>query len=286
MEDYLRAGRIAADVLRKGAQEVKAGAEYLAVVERVEGLVLEEGALLAFPLNVSCNEDAAHDTAGTGDTRTFSAGDLVKLDLGVQVDGYIADTATTVDLGSHTALVAAAKTALSEAIARVKPGVQVGELGAAIQTAIEAAGYRPVVNLTGHGLARYSIHTSPSIPNFAMAGGARLEEGMVCAIEPFASTGTGHVTDRPKVEIYSQISAKPVRLPSARQIVQAVRDRKGLPFSRRWLPVERPDIALSTLVRSGVLHSYPVLGDRPGSLVSQAEHTVIVTSDGCIVTTR
>jgi methionyl aminopeptidase len=65
-----------------------------------------------------------------------------------------------------------------------------------------------------------------------------------------------------------------------------VRERHGLPFARRWLTGEKLDITLSSLVRSGHLHAYPVLLDVPGSLVSQAEHTVIVTGDGCIVTTR
>ncbi len=285
LENYIRAGEIAAAVLKKGSREVKVGASYLTVVETVEEMVRSEGADLAFPLNVSRNEDAAHDTASSGDERIFISGDLVKLDLGVHIDGYIADTALTVDLGDHTKLVDASRSALSAAIALVKPGARVGDLGAAIQRTIESAGYKPVVNLTGHGLARFGIHTAPSIPNIAVSGGQRLEEGMVFAIEPFATTGAGHVTDRPRVEIFSQISAKPVRLTSARQIVEAVRNRKGLPFSRRWLPVERPEIALSALVRAGVLHPYPVLGDRPGSFVSQAEHSVVTTADGCVVTT-
>ncbi len=286
LDNYVRAGDIAAAVLKKGAREVRVGVSYLTVVETIEEMVRAEGADLAFPLNLSRNEDAAHDTATTGDARIFSPGDVVKLDLGVHIDGYIADTAVTVDLGDHTKLVDASRLALSAAIALVKPGARVGDLGAVIQKTIETSGYKPIVNLTGHGLARFSIHTAPSIPNVAITGGPRLEEGMVFAIEPFATTGAGHVTDRSRVEIFSQISAKPVRLTSARQIVEAVRNRKGLPFSRRWLPVERPEIALTTLVRAGVLHAYPVLGDRPGSFVSQAEHSVVVTADGCVVTTQ
>jgi methionyl aminopeptidase len=109
---------------------------------------------------------------------------------------------------------------------------------------------------------------------------------MVFAIEPFASTGSGHVGERAKKEIYQQVSNKPVRVPSARAVLEQVRERRGLPFSRRWLSDKRSDIALPGLVRTHHLRVYPVLADIAGSLVSQQEHTIIVTSDGCIVTTR
>jgi methionyl aminopeptidase len=156
----------------------------------------------------------------------------------------------------------------------------------AVQTAIESRGYRPISNLTGHGLDQYVLHRSPTIPNIGINGGVVLEEGMVFAIEPFATTGSGHVMEKTRKEIYSQISQKPVRIPAGRAILEQIRDRRGLPFSRRWLKEKRTDLALPTLIRSQVLHVYPVLSDIPGSLVSQAEHTIIVTADGCIVTTR
>jgi len=286
IEQYLEAGRIAARTLHAGAAMVKPGRSVLEVVDGIEAMILEAGAEIAFPLNLSFNEDAAHDTASAGDERTFSAGDLIKLDLGVALDGRIADTALSVDLGGHDTLVAASAAALDRAIALVRPGVTAGELGAAIQAEIEGRGFLPVANLTGHGLAPYQIHTAPTIPNVGIAGGAVLEEGMAIAIEPFATTGSGRVSDRMRTEIYQQIAVKPVRLPSAKRILNQIRERRGMPFSRRWLPQEKVDLALSTLLKGGVLHGYPVLHDVAGSFVSQAEHTLIVTADGCIVTTR
>ena len=283
---YLEAGKIASHVLARSLPLVKIGAPFLRVVEEVEDRVRSEGAGLAFPLNLSLNEAAAHDTASAGDDRLFRAGDVVKMDLGVQLDGYIADTAGTVDLGENAPLLRASRSALEKAISLVKPGVSTGDLGAAIQGEIEAQGFRPVANLTGHGLGRYEIHTPPTVPNVRVHGGAVLREGMVFAIEPFASTGTGLVSDSPRVQIYQQTADRPARLPEARRVLDQVRDRHGLPFARRWLRGEKLDITLSSLVRSGHLHAYPVLRDVPGSLVSQAEHTVIVTGDGCIVTTR
>jgi methionyl aminopeptidase len=285
-DKYRTAGSLAARILREGAQGIRVGASYLELVESIESRVKDEGAALAFPLNLSLNEDAAHDTASWGDERIFAKGDVAKLDLGVQIDGYIADTATTVDLGNNTLLLDASSGALEAAIRAVKPGAAAGTLGAAVQKEIEGRGYRPISNLTGHGLDRYVLHRSPTIPNIGVSGGVKLEEGMVFAIEPFATTGSGHVGEKTRVEIYSQISPKPVRIPAGRTILEKIRDRHGLPFSRRWLGDRKLDLALIALVRSGNLHAYPVLSDVAGSLVSQHEHTVIVTGDGCIVTTR
>jgi methionyl aminopeptidase len=284
-ERYSEAGKIASRVLKSGAGMIRSGVSILEVVESVERMVGDAGAGLAFPLNLSLNDDAAHDTASIGDERLFADGDVAKLDLGVHLDGYIADTAVTVDLGDHSLLVEASQRALEAAIALVRPGVTTGELGGAIQQEIESRGFRPVVNLTGHGLARYAIHTPPNIPNLSIQGGAVLEEGMVFAIEPFASTGSGMVSEKPRVEIFQQISMKPVRLPSARKILGVVRERRGMPFARRWIPAERQDFALSTLIQQDLVRAYPVLADVPGSVVSQHEHTLIVTGDGCIVTT-
>jgi len=286
LDRYRESGRIARKILDKSAGEVRIGASYLEVVEYVEDMVGNEGAGLAFPLNLSLNEAAAHDTASPGDERIFRKGDVVKLDLGVHLDGYIADTATTIDLGNNGLLLDASEQALARAIGCVRPGITAGQLGAAIQHEIESRGYRPVANLTGHGLDRFVIHKPPNIPNIGGEGGAVLEEGMVFAIEPFASTGSGRVNERSRTEIFQQTANKPVRLASARKIIESVRDRRGMPFARRWLPVDKTDLALSALVRMQMLRSYPVLADLAGSLVSQYEHTLIVTEDGCLVTTR
>jgi methionyl aminopeptidase len=284
-ELYIEAGKIASRVLSAGAREIRVGAGFLEVVESIEAMVTDTGAGLAFPLNISLNEDAAHDTASAGDERIFSEGDVVKLDLGVHVEGYVADTATTIDLGDHPLLLEASSEALASAIRLVRPGTSVGELGEVIQKEITSRGFLPVANLTGHGLGRYIIHMPPNIPNIAIAGGAVLEEGMVFAIEPFASTGAGHVSEKTRIEIYQQMLIKPVRMPQARKILDKVRPRNGLPFAKRWLAGTRLDIPLNTLVREQILHAYPVLSDIAGSYVSQHEHTIIVTEEGCTVTT-
>ena len=286
MTCYVEAGKLAKTCREEAAAMVKEGARVLELVDTIEAKILDEGAEIAFPLNISFNNDAAHDTARPGDERTFSEGDLIKVDLGVHVDGYVADTAQTVNLGDHAALVEASREALNGAIAAVKPGISTGELGSIIQEAITSRGFVPVQNLTGHGLSQYQLHGPPNIFNIAQEGGQIIEEGMVFAIEPFASTGTGIVHDAPRAEIYSQIGVKPVRLPPAKKILTEIRDRRSLPFARRWLTPKKTDLALAQMKKAGIIHAYPVLHDEPGSFVSQAEHTMIVTSDGCIVTTR
>lgn len=285
LEKYLEAGKIAKECRDYAAGRVKAGEKILDLVVETEEKIFSMGGEIAFPLNISLNEAAAHDTASPGDERVFGAGNVVKVDLGVHIDGYIADTAVTVDLGKNDLLVEASKAALMAAIAMVRPGVKTGDIGAKVQAEIESRGYRPVANLTGHGLGRYLLHGIPTIPNVGMQGGTELEEGMVFAIEPFASTGSGMVSDASRTEIYSQISPRQIRLPSARKLMKKVAERNSLPFARHWYYEDKADLALAQLVKQNILRGYPVLHDIPGSLVSQAEHTVIVTDDGCIVTT-
>jgi len=285
MEKYLEAGRIARECRDYAAGRVKAGEKVLDVVVDAEQKILSMGGEIAFPLNISLNEAAAHDTASPGDERVFRQGDVVKVDMGVHIDGYIADTAVTVDLGKNDLLVEASKAALQAAIDMVRPGVRTGEIGARVQAEIESRGYRPVANLTGHGLGCYLLHGIPTIPSVGMPGGTVIEEGMVFAIEPFASTGTGMVSDSPRTEIYSQVSSRQIRLPSARKLMKKVSERNGLPFSRHWYYEEKIDLALAQLLKQNIVRGYPVLHDVPGSLVSQAEHTMIVTEDGCTVTT-
>ena len=281
----MEAGAMAKRFREEAAGMVVPGASVLELVDTIEQAILDAGGQIAFPLNISINEDAAHDTAGPGDERLFSEGDVVKVDLGVHIDGYVADTAQTVDLGDHALLVEASREALSAAIALVRPGVTTGELGTVIQHEIESRGFRPVANLTGHGLSQYCLHGDPMIPNVAMTGGAVIEEGMVFAIEPFASTGTGMVSDSTRTVIYSQTANRGVRLASAKRVLNQIRDRRSLPFSKRWLTGDKIDLALSTLKKNGVVRGYPVLHDILGSYVSQTEHTLIVTEDGCVATT-
>jgi len=285
LDRYMQAGAAAKKILEAGARKIQADVSLLEVADFVEDSILDEGFGIAFPVNISLNEAAAHDTPSPGDQRVFTTGDIVKLDIGVHLDGYIADTACTVDLGDQPLLCEASIKARDAAIEAVRPGVAIGTLGGIVAHEIKSRGFLPVANLTGHGLDQYCLHKGPNVPNIPGTGGAVLEEGMVIAIEPFATTGTGFVHDSSRVEIFSQLVNRPVRLPAARKILKDIEGLNGMPFARRHIKVKSADLALARLVNDGVIRAYPVLSDVSGSFVSQAEHTMIVTGDGCIVTT-
>jgi len=285
-ENHREAGRILAQVREEAVDRVEVGTEYFALSEWVEERIRDLGGEPAFPLNISVDEEAAHGAAGPGDDRTIGE-EVVKLDIGVHIDGWLADTAVTVDLAGEDDLVAAAEDALDAAIDEVAAGVDVGEIGAAIEDAIEGYGYRPVVNLTGHGLGHWKQHVPPNIPNRSVSQGATLSVGDVVAIEPFATDGTGKVNDGSDEQIYSLENERSVRNRQARQALEQITSEfQTLPFAARWLDVDRPAMTLRRLKQQGVVEGYPVLKEDDGCLVSQKEHTLIVTEDGCDVTTR
>ncbi|MFB6113492.1 MAG: type II methionyl aminopeptidase [Halodesulfurarchaeum sp.] len=284
---YREAGDVLETVLEAAADRIAVGTTHLEVAEFAEDLTRDEGAEPAFPVNISIDEEASHATPARDDETEFETGDLVCLDIGVHVDGWIADAAVTVDLGEHRELVEAAEQALEAAIDVVEPGSHTGEIGAEIQDVIEAYGYTPILNLTGHGLEQYDAHTGPNVPNRAVESGVELEPGDVLAIEPFATDGSGKVSEGGTAEIYSLEETRGVRNRQARSLMEDIEETYDrLPFAARWIEGERTDMLLGRLERQGVLRDYPVLKESAGALVSQAEHTVIVTEDGAEVTTR
>jgi len=282
---YREAGRILSAVIAEVRSKVEPDLTLLEIAELVEDGIRARGGEPAFPCNISLDRAAAHYTPAPGDARTFGES-MAKLDIGVHVDGYIADAAVTVDHSGHPDMVEAAEAALAAAVDAIRPGAMTGQIGAAIEEAISGYGYKPVSNLTGHGLERYQTHALPTIPNRAAERGVLLKEGDVIAIEPFATNGLGRISEAPITEIFGFIKSRPVRLPQARAMMKEIEQKyKTLPFARRWLKGERVDFSLAQLLKAGIIHRYPVLWEVEGALVSQAEHTVIITEDGCEVTT-
>jgi methionyl aminopeptidase len=287
-ENHREAGEILAAVRDEAAERVEPGVSHLEVAEWAEDEIRDQGAAPAFPVNISIDEEAAHATPAADEESTFSEGELVNLDIGVHVDGWLADTAITVDLGDNDELVAASADALDAAIETIEPGVEAGTIGAAIEEAIDARGFNPVVNLTGHGLGHWEQHTTPNIPNRAVSQSASLDVGDVVAIEPFATDGSGKVSEGSEQRIYAlEREGGSVRNRQAREALEQITEEfRTLPFATRWLDVDRAEMALRRLERNDIVHGYPVLKEDDDALVSQKEHTVIVTEDGCEVTTR
>jgi len=276
-----------------GASMVKPGATIREVTEAVEAEVRRLGAIPAFPAQSSRNHIAAHYCAHPTDETRYEAGDVVKLDIGAAVDGYVCDTAITIDLGDGErgkALCAAAKAGLDAAIATAGPDVSVSDIGAAIGRAIRSYGVNPVTNLTGHGVGRWKVHTAPQIPNVGdRSSGARLQPGTVCAIEPFATDGAGVVEERGRAEVFMATSkkVKPAKGIDP-DVLAAIESWNGLPIARRYfreLDAQRVEDTLLGLLKQGALVRYPPLCEAPGTMVAQFEHTLLITRDGVEVLT-
>ncbi len=288
MDDWLKAGEIAGKVREYSKKIVKPGARVLDIVNELESKIVELGGRPAFPLNLSVNERAAHDTADDGDTRVIKEGDVVKVDVGVHVNGAIGDTATTIIFtDEHKELQKAAKNALEAAIKILRPGTKMKEIGEVIENEIESLGFKPIRNLTGHGLERYNVHSPPEILNFKNDSDYEFSDGQIIAIEPFATTGDGLVKELTETKIYMYLRDVPTRMKQERDIISMAKTKfESLPFSKRWLPrMVGRDIYLKKLERSGALYAFPVLVEVKNGLVSQFEHTIIV-KDKPIITTK
>jgi methionyl aminopeptidase len=294
LEKFREAGRIARLARELGIRLIQPGAFLNEVLTEIEAFIVAEGGGMAFPAQTSRNHIAAHYCSRPGDPTVYEPEDVVKLDIGVEVDGYVADNAQSKYLGDNPhwhKLIQASADGLEAALATVAAGVEVREVSTAIEAAIEAHGFRPVYNLTGHGVARWQVHCAPQIPaspddhdHFV------LESGMVIAIEPFATDGRGNVTEIGRGEIF-MLHKEPRKMKMIDPKVYEVIDKmNGLPFARRTfgdLPEEQVESTLTRLMRTGCLVVYPPLVDPDEKVrIAQTEHTMIVTDDGCEVITR
>jgi methionyl aminopeptidase len=281
VEKHREAGEILTTVMAETKELVEPGATHLEVAESAEEHIVELGGEPAFPVNISIDNEASHATPEADDETVFGEDDMVCLDIGVHVDGYIADAATTIDFSENDELVEAAEQALEAALDEVEAGAEVGVVGQAIEDVIDGYGYSPVLNLSGHGLQHYDAHTGPTIPNRGVDRSVELEAGQVVAIEPFATDGTGKVGEGTHEQIFELQEERSVRDRAARQALEQISSEfDGLPFAERWLDTPRPSMALRRLKTDGAIKGYPVLQEDEGRLVSQAEHSLIVTEDG------
>jgi len=273
-----------------GKDLIKKGSSIKEVLDSVDEKIIELGGGIAFPAQISINEVAAHFCPEEDDSSVFGD-DVVKLDVGVEFNGAIGDNALTVDLtGNNLELVKASRNALNAAVSLIKPGVTFGEIGKVVSSEIVKLGFVPISNLSGHGLDYYTIHCKPTVPNYDNSDPTIVEEGMVFAIEPFASTGKGRIYESGNATLFMQTTKKPVRNPFERILLKDIEEFKGMPFTTRWLtknhPASKVKFTLKMLERQGIIQSFPPLPDMEGGLVSQAEHTILVTKDGCEVLTK
>lgn len=282
----LQAGKIAREVLQFMKSEAKPGVKLLDLANKADGKIFALGGKPAFPINLSLNHIAAHYTPAMNDETVFTEHDVLKIDVGVHIDGFIADTACTV--GFEKELIRASEEALDAAIRVCRPGVKVSEIGKEVERVIKSYdGYSPITNLSGHSLEQYNLHSGLNIPNYNNKSNVMLNDGDVIAIEPFATTGVGKIKEGKPSGIFKLENPKPVRSMEARKLMMFIEGKyRTLPFARRWIASMPANLLnLSILEKEGVLHQYPELPEESRGLVSQAEHTVIV-EDRPVVTTR
>ncbi len=286
VKNYVKAGQIAKKVMDMSKKMIIPGESYLDIVDTIEKMIIDEGGKIAFPTNISVNENAAHYVPSLNDKTVLEETDIVKIDLGVHIDGCISDNAYTIDLSNENGkLVEASKNALDAATSYMKAGRKVGDIGEIIENEIKKLGFKPIENLTGHMVKPYLLHAGEIIPNIKTDDDYILKEGDVFAVEPFATNGYGAVKEGSNMEIYSLLEMRNVRMRQSRQVLaHIIQNYYALPFAKRWLnSVVNSQIALSAalreLTRNEILTTYPVLKEVDNGLVSQTEHTVIIEKD-------
>ncbi len=292
-QKYRRAGKIAAEVREKAREVVHEGMSIIDLCEEVEALIRERGGQPAFPCNVSVNEIAAHYTSPPEDKRIIPAGSLVKIDLGVHVDGYIADTAVTVCFDpEYENLVYTAERALEKAVEILRPELSTSQFGSVIERTIKGYGLKPISNLTGHLIGRYLIHAGKALPNVSHFSLKKIRAGEVYGVEPFVtvSDAVGKVKSGSDATIFRFLKRKSLKDPYAKRLLDYIRKNfRTLPFTERWLqgvlPNNRHKDAFSRLLSSKSLMAYPVFVEASGKPVAQAEHTILIARDGCVVLT-
>lgn len=294
-EDYIKAGKIASEVREFARNQDHTGRTLSEICNDVENEIIKKGGEPAFPVNVSLNDIAAHYTAEPNDPTVVKNTDVLKIDVGVHIDGYIADTAVTVSYDSkYQDLIDIAQRALDEAIGIARSNTRVSDIGRIIEKTITKYGCKPIQNLSGHSLERYTIHAGQSIPNIWTIGHSfNLSVNNVYAIEPFVTTkdGQGIVYEGKVKNIFGIASRKRTKDQRADEFLEYLWNKfKTLPFALRWVVKDYEEkealSLLETLLKKKNVHGYPILVEGSNRIVVQAEHTIIPQESNTITITK
>lgn len=295
LEDYTRAGQIASIVRENTRKKNHVGRTLFEICNSIESEIESLGGHPAFPVNISLNEIAAHYTAEPNDQIVIKEDDVVKIDLGVHINGFIADTAVTISYDSrYDQLIKTAELSLSEATKIAKHNTKSSDLGKVIENTITNNGFKPIQNLSGHSLEQYIIHAGKSIPNIKTYGSSfSLSSNQAYAIEPFVTTkqGLGVVYEGKIKNIFSLISRKPAKNKDADEFISFLWNKfRTLPFALRWLvnEFEEPKARelLDYLLKKKNIRAYPILVEGNNQVVSQAEHTVFIAETSSQIITK
>ena len=269
---YVEAGKIAKRVKSQFMPEVKEGKRLLDFAEELEQEILSQEAVPAFPCNIGRNEVGAHYTPVPSDSSEFSSGDLVKVDFGLHLDGYIVDIAFSVALSSvDQKLVDAADESLRTVVEKLRVEDRILEVGKLVEGVSERYGFKVIDNLQGHEVRRYQLHAGLSVPNVSNLDGRTFHDGMAVAIEPFLTYGfgAGHVKEINLTTIFKSPN------PSKGDRRSTLSSFNGLPICERWLTKLPSNTSRRDLEQ---LRGYPVLVEEKGAPVAQAETTLLFES--------
>jgi methionyl aminopeptidase len=294
-DNYVKAGKIASQVREYARSQDHTGRSLSEICNDIEQEIFKKGGEPAFPVNVSLNDIAAHYTAVPNDPIIVKNTDVLKIDVGVHIDGYIADTAVTVSYDTkYQNLIDIAERALDEAIGISRSNTRVSEIGRIIEKTITKYGCKPIQNLSGHSLERYTIHAGKSIPNIWTIGHSfNLSVNNVYAIEPFVTTndGQGVVYEGKIKNIFGIGSRKRTKEQKTDDFLEYLWNKfKTLPFALRWIVNEYEEkealYLLEILVKKKNVHAYPILVEGANRIVVQAEHTIIPQESNTLTITK
>ena len=293
-----KAGEVSAAARDLGIGMCKAGAKLYDIAQEVEGYIRSHGCGVAFPCNLSINEVAAHYTPSPNDQTRLEIGDVIKVDCGAVLDGYIGDTAATVEVGTNAyrELVESSKRARNTVAEFVGAGTPLREIGRAIEMSIKRDGFNVVENLCGHQIAHWDLHGGYSIAPYDSGDETPIGEGDTFAVEPFATNGKGYVNNGKPGNIVIKVRDKPVSDPDLKDFIDFIdKEFNGLPFCARSCDSSRgdwqlkdstdPDKCVKKLVRMGILSSFAQLVEVPGAIVTQHEYTFYASGKRAEVTT-
>jgi len=285
---YKKAGAIAGQVREEAVAKCIPGATYIDVLDWCEARIIELGGSVAWA-QLNPTTTAAHFCPTLTDNPVIVEGDLLKLDIGVHIDGYIADTAISiqVDTKEYSDMIKASQNALDAAIKLARPGTTLSDIGAAQISEAEAMGFTTIKNLCGHTLGRYEVHSGISIPSFNNGDSRILEADMTIAIEPFITTGDGFIKESGAPTVFMQVNNRQTRSPFGRKVFMEIKKYNGLPVTNRYFKSlgTGANVGLKDLLRQDIIRGYPPLVEVSGAPVAQSEHSIIV-ADTPIVYTR
>lgn len=299
-EDFRKGAEIHRRVRHKAKSSIKPGMTMTEIADLIEnstrayaGNVHTKSAGVGFPTGLSVNHIAAHYTPNTGDKNVLKQEDVMKVDIGVHVNGCIVDSAFTLTFDDkYDSLLQAVKEATNTGIKEAGIDVRLGDIGGAIQEVMESYELelegktypiKAIRNLNGHNIGDYVIHGGKTVPIVANGDTTKMEEGETFAIETFGSTGEGYVIPQGECSHYAlahEYQNVPVMGDRCQKLVKSIEDNFGtLPWCRRYLERAGEDkylLALNQLVRQGVIEDYPPLVDVRGSYTAQYEHTILL----------